>query len=107
MLVNRWDCPVLVGRDHWCSRRPRVQDGVPRSIAARELGIPVPIRHGYPDVTAADYDRSDVYRVANPSSSSSSFSTSNAINTPGSSSQVTSMNAAGKGLGEVMPQTHR
>jgi Integrase core domain len=30
---------VVVGRDHWWSRRPRVQDGVHRSIAAMALGL--------------------------------------------------------------------
>ena len=64
---HAFDHPVLVGRDHWWSRRPRVQDGVHRSLAAMELGLPVLIRYGYPEDD--DYDHSDVYRVTSASAS--------------------------------------
>jgi hypothetical protein len=36
---------MLVDFDRWWSRRPRVQDGAQRSIAAMELGLPVLIRY--------------------------------------------------------------
>jgi hypothetical protein len=49
-----FDEPVVLGFDHWWSRRPRVRDGVHRSIAAMELGIQIPIRYGYLD--DADYE---------------------------------------------------
>jgi hypothetical protein len=68
-LIHRgFDLPVLVGRDHGWSR-PQVQDGVHRSIAAMELGVPIPIRYGYPDHTDADYpDLSDLYAVTSAGS---------------------------------------
>jgi hypothetical protein len=53
--------PVAVGREHWWNPRPRLYDGLHRSIAAMRLGMPVTLRFGYDDAT--DYDHSDLYRV--------------------------------------------
>jgi hypothetical protein len=54
LALRGFDEPVVLGFDHWWSRRPRVRDGVHRSIAAMELGIQIPIRYGYLD--DADYE---------------------------------------------------
>jgi hypothetical protein len=54
LTLRGFDHPVAVGRDHWWSK-PQVQDGVHRSIAAMELGVPIAIRYGgYPDDIDAD-----------------------------------------------------
>lgn len=60
-LAGGFDQPIVVKRDHWWSRKPRVRDGVHRSIAAMRSGIPIPIRYGYPPDT--EYDRSDTYAI--------------------------------------------
>lgn len=60
-----FDRAVVVGRrDHWWSLRPRVWDGVHRSIAAMELDVPILIQNEYSD--DSDYDHSDVYTVTAP-----------------------------------------
>jgi hypothetical protein len=58
-LVDGFELPIVVHRDHWWSRRLRVADGVHRSIAAMRLGIALPIRHGYPPET--DASGGDIY----------------------------------------------
>lgn len=51
--------PVVVRRECWFDRRPRVYDGMHRSIAAMRVGIAIPIVGDYP----ADYDE-DIYTAA-------------------------------------------
>lgn len=53
--------PVVLGRDHWWSVRPRVCDGVHRSVASMRTGHPVPLRFGYDE--HLEYDLSDRYQV--------------------------------------------
>ncbi|TLH64461.1 hypothetical protein C1S80_12400 [Mycolicibacterium aubagnense] len=60
-LKDGFDRPVFIGRDHWWSLRPRVLDGMHRSIAAMRAGIDIPIRYGYPDDDV--YDHSDAYTI--------------------------------------------
>ena len=51
---------VIIERDHWWNVRPRVRDGMHRSIAAMRLGIPVLVRYGYQ--TDTPFDPGDVVR---------------------------------------------
>ena len=61
LSTTGFDHPVTVGRDRWWSRRPRVRDGVHRSVAAMRLGIEIPIRFGEPEMDG--YDEQDQYTV--------------------------------------------
>jgi hypothetical protein len=38
--------PVVIRREHWWSVRPRVCDGMHRSVAALRLGLPILVRIG-------------------------------------------------------------
>jgi len=59
--------PVVIEREHWWSVRPRVCDGVHRSVAALRGGFPILVRIGHD--RAVGSDRSDVYRVTSPAAS--------------------------------------
>lgn len=59
--------PVVIRREHWWSARPRVCDGMHRSVAALGLGLPILVRIG--DDRTVQSDRSDVYRVTLPAAS--------------------------------------
>jgi hypothetical protein len=59
--------PVVIQREQWWNVRPRVCDGVHRSVAALRLGLPVLVRIG--DDRTVLSDRSDVYRVTLPAAS--------------------------------------
>ena len=65
--------PVVIEREHWWSLRPRVCDGVHRSVAALRGGFPILVRIGY-DQTA-DFVHSDVYQVTAPAGPSDFFET--------------------------------
>lgn len=61
-LVERgFDYPVCVDRDRWWHRRPRVLDGMHRSIAAMRQGLDIPIEYGEPHKDG--YDHYDEYTV--------------------------------------------
>lgn len=53
--------PITVGRDRWWHRRPRVRDGIHRSITAMRLGLDIPLRFGEP--TMEGYGEQDEYVV--------------------------------------------
>ncbi|KMV19625.1 hypothetical protein ACT17_06165 [Mycolicibacterium conceptionense] len=59
LRTSGMESPVVVGFDHWWSPRPRVWDGMHRSIASMRLGLDIPVRYGYPE--ESDYDHGDVY----------------------------------------------
>lgn len=63
-----FDRAVVLERDHWWSWKPRVRDGMHRSIAAMQLGLPIPTRDGFP--SDAEYDHSDVYTATASGTSS-------------------------------------
>lgn len=64
LAVSGFEHPVTVGRDRWWHRRPRVRDGMHRSIAAMRLGIAIPVRFGEPHMDG--YDQHDEYIVTVP-----------------------------------------
>jgi hypothetical protein len=64
---------VVIEREHWWSVRPRVCDGVHRSVAALRGGFPILLRIGY-DQTA-DFDHSDIYQVTAPAGPADFFET--------------------------------
>ena len=66
LACTGFERPVVIQREHWWSVRPRVCDGVHRSVAALRCGFPILVRIGYD--RAVGYDRSDVYRVTSPTS---------------------------------------
>lgn len=61
LAESGFEHPVTVGRDKWWNRRPRVRDGIHRSVAAMRLGIDIPIRFGEPEMDG--YDEQDKYTV--------------------------------------------
>jgi hypothetical protein len=61
LAESGFEHPVTVGRDKWWNRRPRVRDGIHRSVAAMRLGIDIPIRFGEPEMEG--YDEQDKYIV--------------------------------------------
>jgi hypothetical protein len=61
LSASGFEHPVTVGRDRWWNRRPRVRDGIHRSVAAMRLGIDIPIRFGEPEMDG--YDAQDQYTV--------------------------------------------
>lgn len=61
LAASGFDRAVILARDHWWSPRPRVCDGMHRSIAAMRLGIAIPTRHGFPPDT--EYNHDDIYLV--------------------------------------------
>lgn len=61
LSVEGFENPVTVGRDRWWDLRPRVRDGMHRSIAAMQLGIDIPVRFGEPMMDG--YGEQDEYTV--------------------------------------------
>ena len=63
--------PVTMGRDRWWHRRPRVRDGMHRSITAMRLGLDIPLRFGEP--TMEGYGEQDEYIVTPATAPAGSF----------------------------------
>ena len=61
LTVSGFENPVTVRRDRWWHRRPRVRDGIHRSVAAMRLGIDIPVRFGEPEMEG--YGVMDEYTV--------------------------------------------
>ena len=61
LTASGFEHPVTVGRDRWWHRRPRVRDGIHRSITAMRLGLDIPLRFGEP--TMEGYGEQDEYIV--------------------------------------------
>lgn len=55
-LTDSFERPIVIAFDHWWSRKPRVVDGVHRSIAAMRAGVDLRLRHGYPGTPEVAYD---------------------------------------------------
>jgi hypothetical protein len=61
LTASGFEHPVTMGRDRWWSRRPRVRDGIHRSITAMRLGLDIPLRFGEPSMEG--YGEQDEYTV--------------------------------------------